>query len=213
MPLSHSAVFYGDGSDENNNACGLTDAYMRFLLSLSSGHYSFINQEGERVHLTDAEAQIIENGNTKLSSIYTGACGVEIALRAVPTTNQTCQPNQYSNLVFGTHDIINGDLTTLNSSTWTINRAGQYLIMVTIGLHVPTLPSAAFRHLAHINLGGFPAYTDDRTRQVGESGSLHMSGMVYANQGTALVIEYFPFSPSAVNVMRLQTHLEVARIS
>lgn len=103
MKLPYSSIFRsgGSGEDGDENACGLSDAYMRFLFAVQDYPHTFWDQDsGERVSLNDAERQLLERGIASLTKL-----GCELPARKVASyyspINQPVNNNTETNVYLG----------------------------------------------------------------------------------------------------------------
>lgn len=145
--LSYDAIFYsgGMGDDLTENACGLSDGFMRFLLSVSSLPQSFISG-GEKVQLSDPERAMIESGLARLSEMYSKGCEMpksELALsRGLQLRYEFPATSSWQTVLFGSSPDTPHFLIAPNGAAFEARVSGLYSINAHLRLDGPTSPTS-----------------------------------------------------------------------
>lgn len=107
MNLPYSYIFRDSGGvgDSKISGCGLSKAYIRYLITLASSPIYNWYANGERVTLSDNELQLIERGDARLAEIALNGSDmisvVEIAFDGIeiPQTFQTINADTMGDII------------------------------------------------------------------------------------------------------------------
>lgn len=189
MKLPYSSIFRagGVGEDSEEFACGLSRAYMRFLLASQDFPHTFW-EDGSRTVLSDTEQQLLESGTAALTKLRCNM--IDVAIVASPVSNQFIENPSTDYPVGYSVDVENSDYAEITGlGEITINAAGFYTVDSSIRLHGALTTLSYFRHFLTLLVNG-ERYTLDDHEASGTWDTLNVFVGLKLAVGDVLNFEY-----------------------